>query len=667
MELDALLRPSWGTEKWIQEGWNTLTHAEKETINARVADLFNKGLPFEIKHDNVLYVHLFALLAQLKILALQLPLQFEKKLEKPEFKRMMHHQLIDEIFHAIVCTKILFLLAAPYGSTPSYNEEIEKITRFTRAQQGVEVGMVINLLSKGILAEIFTHFYKQNIATKLFEVLLKDEYTHLSEADLYLELGLPEENLLTKTLQNFEELIISAFTLEPRYTIAISSLLGPDATEQFVSSVHQQYVEQLNKIKRTPSHQVDLAIEMGPSIAKETDQEIRPIEMTAIKKAMMAQHNNPGDPTIVAQFNMDITEFVAFQNEFSNAVLTALMMQAISLVLEENDSFRNFLSFKKLYQTQGAYVALVEKLADCDNHLGTLCFKDCHEISAEELLLKIKKTELVMHYCYQKREQIEQEHPEFQQDLNELLQHYSDDVFPNPIPGSYGVYLSNIGAYGYTHAASPLFKHTGLHVLLLTIEKKPVWNPTTNTFDAKDILPISISADNRIFDGMFPLPELLGKAFKTVFEAMKKQQSSKKPSKETSRISEVLAKKGLTHVLDTHTLAKEAKKLFGDDLELYRQKITSSPNLRNLADELLLDYIGINSDEHNSNFKKHVDKLLSENLEMGYRLLTKLQSLWCDYLDIEKNFSTAYKNMANKRLTMLAKLLPSLIKQSKKH
>ena len=665
MELDTLLKPSWGSEKWILEGWNTLNTQEQQSINIRVLELFKDGLPFELEQDQILYLHLFALLAQLKILALQLPLRFEKELIKPEFQHQMHQQLIDEIFQTIVLTKILFLLSTNSGKTPSYNKELEQIAQFTGAQECPKLAIIFNLLSKNLLHKIFANFYEHQIAPKLFELLLKDETRHLNEADSYLELGLPEELLLKKALQNFEELIISAFTLEPRYSVALSNLLGPKATDQFIASIHQNYVQQLKKINQTPSHQIDLAIEMGPSMAREADEERRPIEMSTTKRATMSQLNNPGDPRMIAQFNLDISEYCALEMNFSHELLTLLMMQTLSLILEENESFRNFLSFKKLYQTKGAYVALVEKLKHGDNHLGTICFKDCHQFTIEELLFKLKKAELLMQHCDEKREQIEKEHPKFQQNLTELLESYTDDHFPNPFAGSYGVYISNAGIYGYTQAAAPLLKHTGLHVLLLAIEKKPVWNATTKSFDAKDILPISISADSRIFDGLFPLPELVDHAFKAIF---KKMQTKTKKSilNKTPQISELLAKKGINHLLDTNVLAKEAKKILGGELETYRQKLSSSPNLRNLADELLLDYLGLNPNENNGNFKKHVEKLLADNLELGYRVLMSLQSLWCDYLDIEKNFSTAYKNVANKRLAMLAKLLPSLIKQSKK-
>ena len=42
-ELQELLRPSWGAEKWILEGWQTLTLDEKQLIQQRMHDLFKNG------------------------------------------------------------------------------------------------------------------------------------------------------------------------------------------------------------------------------------------------------------------------------------------------------------------------------------------------------------------------------------------------------------------------------------------------------------------------------------------------------------------------------------------------------------------------------------------------------------------------------------------------
>ena len=126
-ELDSLLKPLWGSEKWILEGWNKITEEEKKSIKIRVEDLFKNGLPFELKHDKLLYIYVFSLMAQLEVLGIQLPLRFEDEMQNPEFKKMMRIQLMDEIFHAIVFTKIIFILSEPYGFPPAYNKQIEEI------------------------------------------------------------------------------------------------------------------------------------------------------------------------------------------------------------------------------------------------------------------------------------------------------------------------------------------------------------------------------------------------------------------------------------------------------------------------------------------------------------------------------------------------------------
>lgn len=58
-ELAELLRPTWGSEKWILEGWNQISTEEKEAIKSRLDDLFRDGLPFELKHENYLIFMFF--------------------------------------------------------------------------------------------------------------------------------------------------------------------------------------------------------------------------------------------------------------------------------------------------------------------------------------------------------------------------------------------------------------------------------------------------------------------------------------------------------------------------------------------------------------------------------------------------------------------------------
>ena len=97
-ELSKLLKPSWGSEQWILEGWNQISNEEKLLIAQRMDKLFQNGLPFELKHDKLLYIYTFSLLAQLEVLAIQIPLKFESRMSTVEHRTRLHKQLLDEIF-----------------------------------------------------------------------------------------------------------------------------------------------------------------------------------------------------------------------------------------------------------------------------------------------------------------------------------------------------------------------------------------------------------------------------------------------------------------------------------------------------------------------------------------------------------------------------------------
>ncbi len=316
-------------------------------------------------------------------------------------------------------------------------------------------------------------------------------------------------------------------------------------------------------------------------------QEIHEVEMTPIRKTFMTQWDNPGDPTMVCQFNIDVSCLDFFGKKYPTETLTTLMMQAVSLQLTTEDSFRNFLSYKKMYQSRSAFVAVVVKLPNCGDHVGNIIFKDCHEMTVLALATKIRQILQMMVYCYTKREQLEKNHPHLKRNLDEVLYDSAHDVYAYPVPGSPVISVSSIGFCGYSQAVSPLRKKESLKVTLLTVERKPVWNHATQSFEAKDLLPVSISADHRIFDGNLPIPKLLDSSFQTVFQQM-------------------------LHGLKKPVTAEKATEY--------------------------------------TDFTKIVDKMLTENLELGYRVLATLQNVWPSFVEMDEIFNTVSKKMANTRL-----------------
>ncbi len=522
-ELTGLLRPSWGAEKWILEGWDTLAVDEKKLIKSRMDDLFKDGLPFELKSDKLFYIYTFSLLAQLEVLAIQVPLKFEAKMSTDEYRERLHIQLIDEIFHGLVFTKIVYMLCAPYATPPEYSPHIERLCDFIRNEDCPKTAlMLLNLVGEGWIEEIFYSLERKDIAPKVFEVILEDEHRHVCEADLYRDIGLPDIELLKPKIAYLEEQLITNIFMQYKYIASVSALLGVDGMKQFKTSLDQKHQDQLSKIDLKPTDDWNAFMELGEGFLPQLEQYVasnHEVEMSPIRKVFMTQWSNPSDPTMAGQFNVNVSCIDFFNKKFPSETITTLMMQAISLGLSLNPSFRNYVNFRKIFRAEDAYVGLVVKLPDCGDHIATIVFKNCHELSLFELTHKIKSIMKKMAHCYKKREAMEND-PKIQELMQSMIYDFAYNTYDYPIAGTPFVSLSSIGFCGYNQGMSPLRRNESMKFTLFEIERKPVWNKETQTFEPVDILPVSISADHRIFDGNLPVPQLTNTYFNTMFNKM---------------------------------------------------------------------------------------------------------------------------------------------------
>jgi len=574
-ELNEILKPSWGAEKWILEGWNQITAAEKMLIKARIDELFKDGLPFELKHDKLFYIYTFSLLAQLEVLAVQVPLKFESRMTSPAHKELMHVQLLDEIFHGLVFTKIVYLLCSPHALPPAYNENIETLCNFIRNEECPKVAVVLlNLIGEGWIEEIFYSLQKQNIAPNVFSTIIDDEHRHVSEAELYREIGLPEMDVMRPKLAYLEEQLLTNIFFQYKYIFSVCTLLGADGTIDFLQSLDKKHREQLSKINLVPSEMWQMVAQMGEDFLPKIQQYAHgsyEIEMSPIRKVFLTQWDNPSDPTMAGEFNINVTCLGVFDKKYPPETITTLMLQTISQGLANQDSFRNFLSHKKLYQSKEAYAAIVVKLPDCGDHIGAIVFENCHKLTVQVLAARIRHVLQMMVYCYKKREQMEKEHPHLALIVDSGLYDFSYGLYPYPIPGNAVVSLSNIGSCGYTQAKSPLRTNESMKFTLFEVERRQVWNKVTKEFEVQDLLPVSISADHRIFDGNLPIPKITAKIFQEMYERM--ETDIKRPMKAQAQ----------------------------------------DPDLIQM-----------------------LEKLIAGNMEMGYKLLTTLQTMWPDFISFDE-------------------------------
>ena len=423
----------------------------------------------------------------------------------------------------------------------------------------------------------------------------------MKEADLYSEIGIPEPAILKEKLATLEALTITCFSEQPKYMMAMTALIGNIEAELFIKKVQEKHARQLKKINMEPSQHWTFVLQMAENLITRKESrtvdnqpDTHEIQMSPLRKVLMTQWNPPGDPLMVGQFSIDVTCLDVFGKKFPSPTLTTLMLQAVSHFLMKDDSHRNFLTHKKLYQSKNAYVALVVKLPNCNDHLGTIVYKNCHELSLSQLAEKISLSLQLMTYCYKKREEIESEHPHLQKNIDKLLYDWAHDVYPYPVPGDAIIPVSNIGFSGNSQAISPLRKQESFKITLLSVEKKPVWNHDSCQFEPRDLLPISMSADHRIFDGNLPLKKLIDGSFQTMFNKM---LNDKDGSDIKDRVGSVI---------------------------------------KDAADS-------IHSGRKNLEFKTLFEKLLVENLELGHRVLYMLQTVCYDFIDIEDIYNNMIK------------------------
>lgn len=577
-EMNAILKPIWGAEKWISEGWQKITSDEKKLIAKRMESLFKDGLPFELHHNKLIYIHVFSLLAQLEVLAIQIPLRFEQQMSKPEFKLKMRKQLLDEIFHGMVFTKIVYLLCAPNAYPPEYNQDIEELCNLIRCEECPKVGVVLlNLVAEGWIEELFRFFYQQNIAPHVFKVIIEDEHRHVSEADLYRDIGMPSRSILEEKLQTLENTMLNSLLKQPKYLMAATELIGSDAIYEFIDTLNKKHIAQLKKINMHPGENWRLFMDMRKISQNLNSQSNKiEIELTPIKQVYLTQWDEPGDPTMVGNFNIDVSCLQLSTKIYPSSTLTTLTLQAVSKMLCDNSELRTCLNYQKRMQLQSANVAIVVKLPDCNDHIGNVIFKDCHTMTTQEVSSKIIQAVKAMTFCYKRREQVELNNSKLKHNLQKFFDDYSNDVYPYPIAGSNFVSVSNIGFCGYTQAKSPLRKNEALKFTLLTVERKPVWNEDLQNFEPRDILPITASADHRVIDGNNPVPLKFRTAFELMFAKMLKEPLAEEKTKNENPL---------------------------------------------MANPILIT---------------RLEEILSENQELGYRLLSSLQTTWFDYINIDE-------------------------------
>lgn len=542
IQLNELIKPTWGVEKWLNTAWSTLDDDEKQIISKRVDEMFFNPLPFQLEHDKTLYVHLFTLLTQLEIFALQGMIKSLAKLSAGELYSQLRKQIVDEIFHAILFAKITYELASPYALPPMYSKGVESLFSILVSEPDFKTSLVmINLIGEGWVDEIFSALQQANVAPRVFEVVHEDESRHLHDYVSFLEIGLPDKAYLVKRLACFEEELITMMFSSPIYIQTLMSFLGVSGLKKLFIDIDKKHHIMLKQVDCSPGKKWRFFMEKISSLIDHVFHDQAPdmpLLQTDTRRMLMAQWDDPNQPTQSSLFSIDVTPIEFFEKKHRPETITCLSLQALSKAMSVNPVLKNYKTSNKLYNPKESYVGLAVLLPNCDDHLGMIEFKNCHEMSVSELSAHIQHDIQIMTYCHKKIQSLKQEHPYLDDLVNDLFIPRCESVYRDPLFSKPSISLSNIGHWGYEVPISPLFPYETVKLTLGKIDRKQVWNNTTKLFEVRDMLPVGISVDHRVFDANIAVPRMIQTAFDEMLILM--QQDNTKPAPASVKLNDFI-------------------------------------------------------------------------------------------------------------------------------
>lgn len=525
-----LIRPSSNVEKCIIEGWNILDNQEKIEIEKRINTVFKEGFPFELKHDRVIYLYIFTLLSQLEIVALQFPMRALPEVKDKMLKKRMRQQLVDELFHAMLFSKIAYELNTYCNTPPEYNKSIDKVAHFIREEKDLGVAIVLlNLIAESWFEEFINVLSEHKIAPNVFNVILEDERRHVKEASLYKDISQLNKYYLRKQINYLEIDLLGDLFLQHKYSSAIMQAIGKLGCLDLINRIHDKHNQQIAQIDLPPNKKWLKYIQTFTAYLSEIEDSSfgdTLITQSTTREILLGSWKSPEDPTMFSMLSLNVTRLETFENKYPPQTLTGLMLQALSKLSKENPTLRNYVYYNKIYNMSGNYIHLVINLPGAANHLAMIKFKDPHEISLNEISERVQNYVEIMSYARYKTEELVEENPELLAKFFSTIVPDRNDAFKELLSPRAIFTLTNVGPWGGEQNLSPLLPFEALKLVMSQVERKQVWNNKTKEFEIQDRLPVGLSADHRVFDANMGTPKRLQIALDEMIDKLEQNTDS---------------------------------------------------------------------------------------------------------------------------------------------
>ena len=499
--MESIFLPKWKPLVHIEEGWNVLTLEEKKEVEERVNSLF-KGDFIKMKTNPVFYLHVFSFLAQVEVLAIQIPLKFMTKFDE-KVNNQLRRQLVDEIVHGLVFTKMAYYLSLPLSQPVPIIEAAEKMCDDIRSIEDEKLALIsLNLIAEGWIEEVFKCIMTWGFSNEIFQNILSDEERHVSDAELYSRTGVEEldKNDILKCIRCMEDNLIEALSS----STVIRSFIEVGGLKEYYhmkNSLLSRHKSQLNEIGIKPSEKWLLYEKTSPDVMfnlREREEFIEEIPSNMTKKYFCKVWESPKDPIISCDFDLPIPETLSTKDIICGYIYL------ISRIMEEDDFRKNIIlsNNHRIMKIRTVNLA-VRVLIDTKNGLeiGTVNLFDVNDMDPIQINMELLTGIEILKFWKNERIEFLKKNPDSIDDTRKNREDFSHSIFSLPtISSSVPHAITNIGCFGYSRGRSAMSSLNSSESCMGEVKTIPVWNNFHQKFEPTRVLPITLTVDHRILN-----------------------------------------------------------------------------------------------------------------------------------------------------------------------
>lgn len=520
------IKSAWSAENWINEYLDSLSQQEIEDINQQVQIFFSKNVLLPQDFDKIINTHIYTMLCQLLIVSVKCNFKLIKECHDDKVSCLIS-QSKDCLLALKILTQITLTYVSPNAVIPFPAQSIEKLEQLIQDSNHYDLG-ILSLISACTFKSALSILLDYQILPAELSILSLSDSSKVEPFIFFFSQLKKQDRKLNCAPQMAESYLINHFFISHNYGGALVNVLCSNGFVNFIEKVDTSYKSNMHScgIKTTAYWQI--FIKSYPSMIKQVGHDYEGndclVETTSTRKIFISNWKTESAALLQALIEIDVSALKFFEGGYSTNTITALMLQTVCKIREENKLLRNYICHEKIYNAKDNYVHLVVTLPGDNNHIGMIKLKDCHKMSLEEIFQHVKHDVEIMTYCRYKSEELAKKNPHLIDLFNRFYLPNEESLCEsvnvrNPIFS-----VSNIGPWGSRYGLSPLFPGEVLKVVLSQVERKQVWNNRLKVFEIQDRLPISVNSDHRIYDGNISLAKMTQIAFDEMYSKMKKDE-----------------------------------------------------------------------------------------------------------------------------------------------